>query len=261
MVTDGLYWERHCGNGPTVLFVHGLLLSIEQWLPSLPRFKEFCSPLFVELLGHSRSTSPARPSSYYPEKYVEAFESIRTEAAIPEWFVCGFSMGTALTARYAILCPEQIRGHIFTNSYVAFADSNETPELQRLAICHADAIETHGTSAIDALAMHPKNMRHVPRHLHERLIAGVRSHDTQGIANTWRHTIPRLSVRRDMLSNKVPSLLIHGVRERRFAAHGEYLKTHMPRLEVIELHVGHGVSMEAPEEFSAALEQFILRNR
>ena len=79
----------------------------------------------AELWGHGNSPSPENILLYHPDHYASQFEMIRRALNIDQWFVCGYSLGAALTARYSCLNPEKIKGHIMTNSNSAFADESQ----------------------------------------------------------------------------------------------------------------------------------------
>lgn len=259
MTEVGCYWEVHDGSGPFLLLVHGILSSRVQWCLNLPALRRVARPVIVELWGHGRSPSPPDSASCEPRGYVRQFESIRQSLGAERWFVCGQSLGAALTLRYALDCPERFLAHIFTNSISALADADWVAATRAGTPSLADAIEEGGVSAIERLPIHPSYATRIPAETHRVLLEDAARLDPHGVAQTFRHTVPGSSVRERVHENRVPTLLVCGERERRFQAHREFAERAMPQLEVVRLDAGHAVNLEASDRFDAAASEFLSR--
>ena len=257
----GLYFQVHEGNGPYLLLVHGMLSSASQWLPNIEHLSETCQPVTVELYGHHRSPSPAQLELYDPLNYVKQFEKIRETLNAKRWLVCGYSLGAALTIRYALTYPERLYGHIFTNSMSAFAES----ELQNQWAANATQTRSNliagGLAAIDRIPVHPKHAKRLPADLKDRLVADSKKHSPLGIANTLSYTVPRSSVRHIIHNNSAVALLIAGQYEKRFRPYSEFAIKSMPNLSLDTVAASHAVSMEAAAEFNFHINQFIRQDR
>jgi pimeloyl-ACP methyl ester carboxylesterase len=59
--------------------------------------------------------------------------------------------------------------------------------------------------------------------------------------------------------NSRPACLLYGEKEKRFRPHMEFAQQAMPALEITRLDAGHGMNMEAPDAFNAAVIDFICR--
>ena len=247
------YWEVHPGDGPFLLLVHGFLCGRAQWKPNLDALRAVCRPVVVELYGHGRSPSPEDGRVYAPESYVAALDAIRAEIGAASWFVCGASLGAALTIRYALTYPRRVRGHIFTNSMAAFGLGRRPEESAR----SAERIRIGGMEQVERIPVHPKRARRLPRELHDALLEDARLLDPKGIANTVRYTTPAASVRHDLAANRVPAILACGRFERRFQPHREFVVANMPQLTVVDMDAGHAVNMQATEQFNRAVIDFL----
>ena len=250
-------WQVHPGTGPYLLLVHGFLSSRAQWEPNLRPLGAVCRPVTLELYGHGRSPAPDDQDAYTPEGYVAAMEAIRTQLAVESWFVCGYSLGGALTIRYALTHPARVRGHIFTNSMSAFADEALIRQWAENGHQSGDAIEAGGLPAIEKIAVHPKHARRLSPDIRAALLRDTALLDPKGVANTIRHTTPGATVRAGITANRVPALLACGVFEKRFAAHRKYAETHMPELQVVDVDAGHAVNMQGAAQFNRAVTDFI----
>lgn len=98
------YWLE--GNGPPVLFVHGLGASVELWLPNVHGLKDHLTAIAVDLPGFGRSDRGTMPFSLpngarFLRDVVDAlgFERIS---------LVGNSMGGVLCLQYALDYPERL---------------------------------------------------------------------------------------------------------------------------------------------------------
>ena len=250
-------WEVHPGSGPFLLLVHGFLSSRAQWAPNLEPLGEVCRPVTLELWGHGRSPTPEDEDAYTPAGYVDAMETVRNALGAESWFVCGYSLGGALTIRYALTHPERVAGHVFTNSMSAFADAALVREWSESGQQSGDAIEAGGMGAIERIPVHPKHARRLPADVREALLRDTALLDPAGVANTIRHTTPGASVRDDVDANRVPALLACGRFEKRFAPHRRFAESRMPLLRVVDHDAGHGVNMQDADPFNRTVAEFI----
>jgi pimeloyl-ACP methyl ester carboxylesterase len=255
----GLHFEVHEGNGPYLLLVHGMLASRAQWLRNLAALSHVSRPVVVELYGHARSPSPDDPSAYRPEAYVREFERIRESLGAKRWLVCGQSLGAALSLRYALDRPERVIAQVFTNSNSALADAAWGVQVRAGMEATARALEARGIAALDAFPVHPRRAKRLPSDVQEALVADAALANPRGIALTGLHTVPDSSVRERVRENRVPTLLVVGEREERFAEQRRYAESAMPKLEVVAADAGHAVNAEAWEVFNAAVTAFLAR--
>ena len=251
------YWEVCDGDGPYLLLIHGFLSSKAQWLLNLEALGRVCRPVLLELYGHGTSPAPEDAGRYEIGSYVAAIETIREELGAERWFVCGYSLGAAISIRYALTHPSRIHGHIFTNSASAFADAALTDSWRANANTAAARIRNGGKAALERIAVHPKHARRLPPTVYDALVADAESISPTAIANAMERTTPTASVRGDLQRNTRPALLIQGRFEKRFAPHRAFAERTMPHLEVVAVDSGHAVNMQAADAFNAAVAAFI----
>jgi len=241
--------EIHGHSGPFLLLVHGLLSSRAQWRPNLVALTRHFRPVVVELFGHGRSPSPDDPDAYRPSTYVAGFEALRASLGAEQWLVCGQSLGAALTLRYVLAHPERIPAHVITNSNSAFA----TPAWAQAVKPGMEALQqrllAEGRAAMESVPIHPKNARSLPPQAKADLVADCALHDPVGIGFTASVTVPNSPVREQARHNRVPTLMVHGTRERRFREHAAWAAANVPQLEVVPVAAGHAVNLEAATVF------------
>src|SRR5207249_2633402 len=109
------------------------------------------------------------------------------------------------------------------------------------------------------LPIHPVHARRLPPAAQRALLEDAARLDPRGVARTFRYTVPESSVRERAASNRVPTLLVSGVRETRFAPHREFAERVMPHTELVAADAGHAVNLEAAAAFDAAVCEFLSR--
>jgi pimeloyl-ACP methyl ester carboxylesterase len=259
MERPSLYHEAHGSGGPFLLLVHGMLSSRAQWLPNLEALSTVCQPVVVELLGHGRSPTPDDPALYTPAHYVAEFERIRLALGPERWFVCGQSLGAALTLRYALDHPDRVIAQVFTNSNSALAEEGWAERVRPMMEVQARRLEADGRAILEQHPLNPTKSERFPLAVRAALAADYAHHDPLGIAYTGLYTVPDSSVRSRIAQNIVPTLLVVGEREERFRDHRLFAERTMPMLEVVGLDAGHAVNLEASEEFNRAVTAFFRR--
>ena len=120
-----MMFVEETGNpvGPPMVLVHGFLSSNAQWDLNRDELGKHYRLLMVELLGHGRSDAPDDPDAYGIDALLAELESIRIERHIETWWVCGQSLGGAISILYCLAHPERVRGLVFTNTRAALASS------------------------------------------------------------------------------------------------------------------------------------------
>lgn len=251
-----IHYDVHGDHGPFALLVHGFLSSRTQWLPNVDALSHWCRPVVAELLGHGRSPSPEDPAPYAPACYVAEFERIRESLGAERWIVIGQSLGAALTLRYALDRPRRFIAHVFTNSNSALAEDGWEERVRPGVEAQAARLRAEGRAAIDDHPLHPLRHKRLPADLRAAFEADAALLDPVGVANTGLYTVPPSSSRARIHENRVPSLLMFGKRETRFAPHARFAGENMPSLTVVRLDGGHAVNIDDPDGFNAAAREF-----
>lgn len=255
MTKTTLHYEVYGTKGPFILMVHGLLSSKAQWMPNLEALSPHCRPVIIELFGHGRSPSPKDPKYYTPDNYSFEFECIRNELSAEKWFICGQSLGAALSLRYALNYPQHITAQVFTNSRSALTDES----MDEVMIALAKLLDEKGREIIDTFPLHPSKNKRLDPQIKSALIQDINRIDVNGFSNTCLYTIVGSSVRHLISKNKVPTLLIAGKYDKEFMPLLDLAKADFPHLECLVMEGGHAVNLDAAEEFNKALIEFMTR--
>ena len=163
----------------------------------------------------------------------------------------------ALSINYCLTYPQHSLGLLFTNSMSAFADTQLTERFLTMAAKSTAAIAKSGLAAIEKMPVHPRYAVGLPQDILQPLLERARRLNPAGISRTLAITVPDASVRARIDRNQVPALLLQGVREKRFQPYAEFVTHQMPHTTLARLDAGHGVNMQAKNEFNICVQEFI----
>lgn len=257
---EKLYYDVHGNSGPYLLMLHGMLSSRAQWTRNLAALSQHTRPVVLELWGHGRSPSPRDPAAYAPMALVAQLEVVRRELGGEKVFLCGQSFGATVTLRYALTYPERVQAQIFTNSTSALANADKVEELYADVSKLAANLVKNGKEGLKRMRIHPIHAKRLPPGAQAELLEDAELLDPEGVSRIFQYTSPVASVAEVVQGTKVPTLLIVGEQEERFAPHRRYAEENIPGLKVVGVDGGHACNIEAPEAFNAAALEFILRH-
>lgn len=240
---------------PPLLMVHGLLVDKRIWDENT-RLPNHFRRIRVDLPGHGASSAPSGPTDASPAALVRALDDVRCKLGIDRWHLCGQSFGGAMVLRYALDFPQKSERVVFTNANAALRQPF-TAEMQEAHASLLVRLRTHGRPALRDTPYHPALARRFPSALRDALIAGADAIDPAGFADLLAGAMPDLSVRDRLGSLAVPTLLVNGVKERKFQPAREWLGQTHPDVQIVDLEGGHSVNVECPDGFDAAVIPFL----
>ena len=249
--------DVHPGDGPPLVLVHGIMAGRALWAANLDALRAVCTPVVVELYGHGRSPAPPDPERYGPDAYVAVLERLRQRLGADRWLLFGHSLGAAVTLRYALVHPERVLGHGFSNSASALAGAGWRRRVLDTADDEARRIVGGGSEGLLAHPMNPVGSRHLVPAVREALRADCHLLRPEGIAATVRAVARADSLRDRVAGNRAPCLLVAGVREAAFTEPAAHAEAVMPALTTVRVDAGHSPNAEAPHRFDDVLTGFI----
>jgi pimeloyl-ACP methyl ester carboxylesterase len=92
----------HGGEGPDIVFVHGVMRTLEDWAPVLGRLPGVRA-VAMDLRFHGRSGAPETASW---DDFVRDIDSVVDQLGLSNPFVVGHSFGGVLAMAYAVAHPE-----------------------------------------------------------------------------------------------------------------------------------------------------------
>lgn len=263
--TDVNYAEM--GEGPAVLFVHGLGGSWRNWLENIPAFAKNHRVVAIDLPGFGTSPLPAEPLTIkaYGDLIVAFSDALGLDQ---ETALVGHSMGGFISTEAIIDSPERFSSlTLVAAAGITFARISQTrKEITRSAIRVMLLIAASRTKrSMGRRRLRTASFAGVIAH------PGMMSREILWELGTYAVKSPGLLQAayamagydtRDRLAEiTLPTLVIWGEQDRLVPVGAAY--SYEKRIPGSELHLiddtGHMVQMERPARFNQVVEDFIAR--
>ncbi len=239
------------GQGPALIFVHGLGGQSRDWAANLGPLSRKFHVYALDQIGHGHSDKPL--VEYRIQTFVEFLHGFMQELEIPRATLVGESLGGWIVADFAAQHPDMVDKLVLVDA--AGLRAEEAP-----SAAIADSLSSlAGTRKILELAFYNKQMvtdALVRQHFEDHLSNG----DGYAIER-FIEGLPRGEQREDgkLVSIKAPTLVVWG-RDDQFIplSVGEGYQQGIAGAKLVVLdQCGHFPPIEKPEQFNKALLDFL----
>ena len=246
-----------CGNGPTLLLIHGFPLNRQMWQPQLlPLAEAGYRVIAPDLRGFGESDAPLEGYSMdgFADDLIALLDALKIDRAV----VGGMSMGGYVLLNLLERYPERTRAACFIATKSSADD--EAGRARRSAM--AAEAERIGASPIvknfAELLFAPQSMQTRPE-LIARVTSWMRDTNPRALAGGLLAMRDRKDYTPLLPGFRQPSLVLAGAEDRAASPTAMNLfTTGLPSCESrIIADAGHMVNMEQPEEFNATLLDFL----
>jgi pimeloyl-ACP methyl ester carboxylesterase len=258
------------GQGPAILFVHGLGASWQSWLEQMPEFAASHRVVAMDLPGFGYSESPSEDISieYYARWTARFMDVLGIESAA----VVGNSMGGFVSAELAIKSPERVQRLVFVSAAIFWQNRRRAQPLVQLARMSDAVVARALVRATDDIATR--------RRLRYAALASAGFRYPQYVSDELAHEMVRSARRTDgflpalealagydleeeLPKISCPTLIVWGASDQLVSVKdAERLEDLIPdsRREVFE-RTGHVAMLERPERFNRLLQEFLAEER
>ncbi|WP_028008841.1 alpha/beta fold hydrolase [Solimonas flava] len=251
---QNLFYTDTGGDGPAIVFSHGLLMDHEMFAPQIEALRGRWRCISWDERGHGRSAGDTlAPFSYYDS--ADDLAALLGSLGIERAVLAGMSQGGYLSLRCALTHPQRVRALVLIDTQAQTEDPAKTPMYKQLI----EAWMQHGLAQpiADMIA---------------QIILGAGWPGTAAWQDKWRQWQPhnllgvfQTLVERDDISERlagiqVPALVVHG--EADAAISLERARDMATRLHAELCTVpgaGHAANLTHPEPVNAAIEDFLAR--
>lgn len=251
------------GDGPPILFVHGLGGCWQNWLEQLPVLAERHRVIAMDLPGFGHSEMPAETITI--SRYSAWLDQLCDVLGIGPTAVVGNSMGGFIGAELAVSRPERVeRLALVAAAGLSIDDERRNPDL--ILARRTRVIVTWAAAHLDILARRPelraRALRFVFEHA-DRLPGPLVSEQLKGTGKPGfagaLDALTSYPIRSRIPEIACPTLIVWGTRDRLVPlrdAH-EFGELIPGSRKVIFGDTGHVPMIERPARFNAALEAFL----
>lgn len=255
-IASGEPYVEERGAGEPILFIHGLGSSTRDWTPQLDFFSRTHRVLAYDVRGHGRSPAASRQFDMR-ELAADAARLLEKRNAHPA-HVVGLSMGGTIAFQLLADRPDLVRSAVITNSGPELI--LRTPEQRRAIRARVAIVSTMGTKVMGMLIA--RKLFPGPRN------ASVRAAFVDQIGSMKRraylHALRAMvgwSVTDRLARMDRPVLVLASDQDYSPVALKREYAAKMPRAEVVVISdARHALPVERPEEFNAAVSEFLARN-
>ena len=255
------------GEGPAILFVHGLGASWQSWLEQMPEFAASHRVVAMDLPGFGYSESPSEDISieYYARWTAKFMDILGIESAAA---VVGNSMGGFVSAELAIKSPERVQRLVFVSAAIFWQNRRRAQPLVQLARMSDAVVARALVRATDDIATR-RRLRYAalatagfrfPQYVSDEL-----AHEMVRSARRTDGFLPALQalagydLEEELPKISCPTLIVWGANDQLVSVKdAERLEDLIPdsRREVFK-RTGHVAMLERPERFNRLLREFL----
>jgi pimeloyl-ACP methyl ester carboxylesterase len=255
------------GEGPPLLFVHGLGGCWQNWLENVPHFARSHRVVALDLPGFGSSPTP--PWQISISAYGRFLRDFCERLAIDRCSLVGNSMGGFIASEVAITEPERVDDLTLVSAAgISWARARREPAemAARMGRAAAPLILRFELSAIRRPKIRDRAFRgvfHDPSHLRRELLWEnvVPAFESPGFVDSMR-TLVGYDIRDRLEEIEVPTLIVWGRNDHvvPVPAAFSYKKRIGENAELVIFdECGHVPMMERPVRFNRTVERFLAR--
>ena len=250
--STSLHYEV-AGDGPPLLFIHGLGSSVEDWEPQVREFAKHFRVIACDLRGHGRSDKP--PGPYSVPQFAADTAALLKALGAGGAHVVGLSLGGCIAFQLALDFPALVQTLTIVNSAPEFVRRSFKTKLEiwrRTALVRWRGLRPMGERI---------GRRLLPRPEHAALRAAFIERFVRNDPRAYLETLKSLvgwSVADQLGSLRCPVLIVAAEHDYTPVAAQEKCARRIPgaRLVVIP-DARHATPTERPAEFNAVLAAFL----
>lgn len=106
------------GDGPPIVFVHGMIMSNTMWEPQMDALSDAFTTIAYDVRGHGR-TGGSRKPMYSIDLFAEDLDALLKALEIDRAVICGLSMGGTIAQAFAAAHPEKVAGLVLADTFPA----------------------------------------------------------------------------------------------------------------------------------------------
>jgi pimeloyl-ACP methyl ester carboxylesterase len=248
------------GAGWPLVLLHAFPLSAEMWRPQLEHAPRGWRLIAPDIRGFGASpfdTASVPTMDEYAADVVALLDHLELERAV----IGGLSMGGYITFALLRLAPERFSGVLLADTRPQ-VDSAEARESRRAL---SELVRTAGPSAV-ADQMIPGLLGETTRRARPEVEREVRrlivANEAEGIDGAIHAMLHRADSTGGLARITMPTLVITGEEDVLIPVRdAEALHRAIPRSQLVVLpRAGHLANIESPDDFSEALQNFLLSN-
>jgi pimeloyl-ACP methyl ester carboxylesterase len=254
------------GDGPPLVFVHGLGGSWQNWLENLPHFARTRRCVAMDLPGFGRSPLPEGEISI--RRFGRIVDALMIDLGIESAPVIGNSMGGFIALEAAIRGPARVEKLVLVSAAVLWQEYRRVKPLVALANVTETTVGRAVAELAPLLAGRPRLRQtalrfggiraphELPRELQRELLLTARR--TEGFLPALQ-ALATYPLREELAQVRCPTLIVWGTHDPLVGVGHAYELSRAISGSVVSIHegAGHVVQLERPERFNREVAEFL----
>lgn len=247
----------HCGEGPLVVFMHGIGGNRTNWHDQLPYFGERYHALAWDARGYGLSDDYDGPLEFgsFAADLLRLLDHLKADKA----FLVGLSMGGRIAQDFYPRHPDRVAAMVLCDTMPGF-DASFTPEQRANFVRLRKEPLVQGKEPKDIAPVVARTLvsSNAPDWAFRRLVESMAALHKESYIKTIEATTQYDRVA-DLPNIKVPVLLVYGEEDRLTTpALGRKMAAAIPNAELFVIPAaGHLPNIEKPAEFNAKVRAFL----
>jgi pimeloyl-ACP methyl ester carboxylesterase len=249
VLRDGVavYYETR-GTGPAILLTHGFAATGRIWSRQIEMLTRDFTVIAWDLRGHGRTDSPAESQAYSEAETVADMASILDVHGVSRAIIGGHSLGGYLSLAFHATQPERVSALLLCGAGPGYRNDASRQTWNATANRLADEIERGGLERLrdGSPELDPSDHKSVT-----------------GLVNAARGMLTQRDSRviESLPTIAVPAFIAAGSNDKSYLGATEYLEAKIPHAQrTVFDGAGHAANYELPDQFNAALGQFLAAN-
>ncbi|HXA28525.1 MAG TPA: alpha/beta hydrolase [Candidatus Angelobacter sp.] len=249
-------YEDTGGDGPAVIFSHGLLMDREMFAPQVEALRGGFRCIAWDARGHGESDEATEPFTYWDS--ADDMLALAAHLGVERAFLVGMSQGGFLSLRAALRRPDFVLGLALLDTQAGVEDPDLVPNNEAMA----HIWKTHGLN--DDLAQLVAAMIMSPGYAgNDHWIAKWKQRPTEHVDMPLTALHGREDLHDRLGEITAPAIVIHGSVDAAIPVElAQRLADGLPNCERLVLVEGggHAANLSHPEPVNAALGDFLRRH-
>lgn len=249
-------YEDSGGDGPAVIFSHGLLMDGEMFAPQVEALRDDYRCITWDARGHGKTGPADGPFSYWDS--ADDLLALADHLGVSSAFLVGMSQGGFANLRAALRRPGFVRGLVLIDTQAGVEDPDMVPQYQAMGEVWAE----HGLSdelaeMIAAIIMSPGYPGNAD------WIAKWKALPLEGIGYPLTPLLGREDIHDRLGEITCPAIVFHGEVDAAIPLEpAQRLSDGLPGSEgvVVVPGAGHASNLSHPEPVNARLADFLARH-
>ena len=242
------------GEGEVILLLHGLGSTKADWDMQKDLFSNDFRIIAPDFRGHGNSSRPIERESYGISQCAEDMELLLHELKVSKCIVVGFSMGGAVAFEMAIRNESLISKMVIINTapdFNALGEMGEQMIKERTEMLRSEGMEAMAAKVADG--MFPEADQ---KELRKAFFDRASENDLEAYYNSFI-TLMDWGIGEKVKDIKIPTLVVASDLDYTPVELKESYTAKMTNAKLVVINNSrHGVTMDQPEQFNAALLKF-----